>query len=119
VTEPVFPPAPPPPPKRRRFSPVLLLMIVVTVLGFGAAAYGAGRMVNDYRAFTIPGEAMSPTLNPGDRIVARALDGDEVRRGDVVLFDSGAFAQADQPGSSVFRWSGSPGTRSLVAPTGR
>jgi len=78
-------------------------MIAVAVLGFGAAGYGAGRMVYDYRAFAIPGESMSPTLKTGDRIVARALDGEEVHRGDVVVFDSGAFAQTGQPGVSVFR----------------
>jgi signal peptidase I len=78
-------------------------MIAVAVLGFGAAGYGADRMVYDYRTFTIPGGSMSPTLNTGDRIVARALDGEEVHRGDVIVFDSGAFAQTGQPGVSVFR----------------
>ncbi|WP_328458332.1 signal peptidase I [Amycolatopsis sp. NBC_00438] len=110
MTEPAFPAAPPAPPKRRRVSPVLLVMIAVAVLGVGAGAYGVGRMVSDYRQFTIPsGGAMSPALNPGDRIVARALDGEEVHRGDVVVFDSGAFAQADQPGVTVFRVAGIAG----------
>jgi signal peptidase I len=104
VTEFAFPPAPPSPPKRTGVSKVLLLMIVVAVLGLGAGAYGFGRMVSGYHQFTIPsGGAMSPAVNPGDRIVARALDGEEVHRGDVVVIDSGAFAQADEPGISVFR----------------
>ncbi|WP_244180952.1 S26 family signal peptidase [Amycolatopsis pretoriensis] len=46
---------------------------------------------------------MSPTLEPGDRIVVRRADGAEVHRGDLVIVDSGAFDQPSHEGISVFR----------------
>lgn len=39
-----------------------------------------------YVLSTVSSENMTPTYNVGDRIVAERVDGDEVRRGDVVLY---------------------------------
>ncbi|MFJ9778651.1 signal peptidase I [Amycolatopsis sp. NPDC101161] len=99
----LFPPAPPEPPKPRRFTWVLVAWIAVTLFGLGAAAYGLGTTILDYRAYRVPGTAMSPTLKPGNSAVVRALRGEEVHRGDLVMFDRGAFAHPDSAGLSVFR----------------
>lgn len=103
MTELVFPPAPPEPPKQRRISRVLVVWIVVTLLGLGATAYGLGADVTGYRGYRVPGVAMSPTLKPGDSIIVRARHGEAVHRGDVVMFDRGAFAHPDSAGASALR----------------
>ncbi|MEU3525665.1 signal peptidase I [Streptomyces sp. NPDC038707] len=40
-----------------------------------------------YRPYTVPTGSMSPTIAAGDRVLAQRVDGDEVRRGDVVVFE--------------------------------
>nr|WP_155073873.1 signal peptidase I [Streptomyces taklimakanensis] len=47
--------------------------------GFGWAALF-------YRPYAVPTDSMAPTVNAGDRVLAERIDGDEVRRGDVVVF---------------------------------
>ncbi|WP_225439959.1 signal peptidase I [Amycolatopsis eburnea] len=91
------------PPKRRRISLVLAGWIVVLLLGFGAAGYGLGTDFLDYRSYRVPGVAMSPTVKPGDSAVVRVRHGEVVHRGDLVVFDRGAFAHADSAGSSALR----------------
>ncbi|MEU0103250.1 signal peptidase I [Streptomyces sp. NPDC006267] len=39
-----------------------------------------------YQPYTVPTASMSPTVNPGDRVLAERMDGADVRRGDVVVF---------------------------------
>jgi signal peptidase I len=39
-----------------------------------------------YRPYTVPTSSMTPTINMGDRVLAQRVDGDEIRRGDVVVF---------------------------------
>jgi signal peptidase I len=39
-----------------------------------------------YRPYTVPTGSMTPTIGVGDRVLAQRVDGDEVRRGDVVVF---------------------------------
>ncbi|MFD7707589.1 signal peptidase I [Streptomyces sp. NPDC059785] len=39
-----------------------------------------------YQPYTVPTESMSPTIAAGDRILAERIDGGEVKRGDVVVF---------------------------------
>ncbi|WP_318201152.1 signal peptidase I [Streptomyces sp. SCL15-4] len=53
------------------------------VLFLGGFAWGA--VV--YRPYTVPTGSMSPTIAAGDRVLAQRVDGDEVRRGDVVVFE--------------------------------
>ncbi|MCK8681790.1 MULTISPECIES: signal peptidase I [Streptomyces] len=53
------------------------------VLFLGGFAWGAVL----YRPYTVPTDSMSPTVAPGDRVLAQRIDGTEVRRGDVVVFD--------------------------------
>ncbi|SDJ70966.1 signal peptidase I [Streptomyces indicus] len=39
-----------------------------------------------YQPYTVPTNSMSPTIEAGERVLAQRIDGDEVRRGDVVVF---------------------------------
>ncbi|MFJ7957968.1 signal peptidase I [Streptomyces sp. NPDC096319] len=39
-----------------------------------------------YQPFTVPSDSMTPTLDVGSKILAERIDGDEARRGDVVVF---------------------------------
>ncbi|MFF5334901.1 signal peptidase I [Streptomyces sp. NPDC013181] len=52
------------------------------VLFLGGFVWGA--LV--YRPYTVPTGSMSPTVNAGDKVLAQRVDGDTVRRGDVVVF---------------------------------
>ncbi|MEV0574415.1 MULTISPECIES: signal peptidase I [unclassified Streptomyces] len=64
-----------------------LAVAVGCVLFLGGFAWGA--VV--YRPYTVPTESMTPTVNAGDRVLAQRVDGDEVRRGDVVVFTDHAW----------------------------
>ncbi|WP_053848453.1 signal peptidase I [Streptomyces sp. NRRL B-24085] len=52
------------------------------VLFLGGFAWGAVI----YRPYTVPTSSMTPTIDAGDRVLAQRVDGDEIRRGDVVVF---------------------------------
>ncbi|MEE1941845.1 signal peptidase I [Streptomyces sp. TRM 70361] len=39
-----------------------------------------------YRPYTVPTGSMAPTVDAGDRVLAQRIDGDQVRRGDIVVF---------------------------------
>lgn len=61
------------------------------VLFLGGFAWGAVQ----YRPYTVPTPSMTPTINPGDRVLGQRISGDEVRRGDVVVFTDKAWG--DEP----------------------
>ncbi|OON76402.1 signal peptidase I [Streptomyces tsukubensis] len=44
-----------------------------------------------YRPYTVPTPSMSPTIGSGDRVLAQRIAGDDVRRGDVVVFTDKAW----------------------------
>ncbi|MER7173809.1 signal peptidase I [Streptomyces mesophilus] len=52
------------------------------VLFLGGFAWGA--LV--YQPYTVPTNSMAPTIQGGQRVLAQRIDGDEVKRGDVVVF---------------------------------
>lgn len=52
------------------------------VLFLGGFAWGAVI----YRPYTVPTGSMTPTIGIGDRVLAQRVDGDEIRRGDIVVF---------------------------------
>ncbi|MEU8958268.1 signal peptidase I [Streptomyces sp. NPDC048518] len=52
------------------------------VLFLGGFAWGAVQ----YQPYTVPTGSMTPTIGSGDRVLAQRIDGDDVRRGDVVVF---------------------------------
>ncbi|MFI9806166.1 signal peptidase I [Streptomyces sp. NPDC052301] len=56
---------------------LLGLVLGVGTVGYARSAYGWG---------TLQSHSMSPTYEPGDRILWERVDGGEVRRGDVVAF---------------------------------
>jgi signal peptidase I len=44
-----------------------------------------------YRPYTVPTTSMTPTIDGGDRVLAQRVDGDAVRRGDVVVFKEASW----------------------------
>ncbi|MEU5169466.1 MULTISPECIES: signal peptidase I [Streptomyces] len=64
-----------------------LAVAVGCVLFLGGFAWGA--VV--YKPYTVPTDSMTPTVNAGDRVLAERIDGDDVRRGDVVVFTDTAW----------------------------
>ncbi|WP_079032337.1 signal peptidase I [Streptomyces specialis] len=40
-----------------------------------------------YQPYTVPTDSMAPSVAAGDRVLAQRIDGGEVRRGDVVVFE--------------------------------
>jgi signal peptidase I len=79
-----------PPRARRRGGPGLLLPLVLALL--------LALLLRTFvvQSFSIPSDSMSPLLVPGERVLVwRVGAGEEVRRGDVVVFDgTGTFADA-------------------------
>jgi signal peptidase I len=61
------------------------LGLVLFLGGFGWAALV-------YRPYTVPTASMSPTIQAGQRVLAEVVDGDDVRRGDVVVFTDKTWA---------------------------
>ncbi|MBD0840091.1 MULTISPECIES: signal peptidase I [unclassified Streptomyces] len=47
-----------------------------------------------YRPYTVPTSSMAPTIDAGERVLAERVDGDEIRRGDVVVFKDADWANA-------------------------
>ncbi|MFJ4437435.1 signal peptidase I [Streptomyces sp. NPDC088923] len=76
------------PPGSRRGN---VLSGIVVALGFvllvGGFAWGAW----EYRPYTVPTPSMTPTIDAGDRVLGQRIAGDEVRRGDVVVFKDRAW----------------------------
>jgi signal peptidase I len=66
---------------------VVALGTVLFLGGFGWAAL-------IYVPFTVPTPSMNPTIAAGDRVLAQRVDGSEVRRGDVVVFEQESWADA-------------------------
>lgn len=52
------------------------------VLFLGGFVWGAFA----YQPYTVPTRSMDPTIEAGDRVLAERISGEEVRRGDVVVF---------------------------------
>lgn len=77
---------------RGRLGNVLsgLAVAVGCVLFLGGFAWAA--LV--YRPYTVPTGSMSPTVETGSRVLAQRMTGDEVRRGDVVVFTDKEWGNA-------------------------
>ncbi|MEU3171704.1 MULTISPECIES: signal peptidase I [unclassified Streptomyces] len=58
------------------------------VLFLGGFVWGA--LV--YLPYTVPTPSMAPTIGAGDRVLAQRVDGGDVRRGDVVVFEDENWA---------------------------
>lgn len=59
-----------------------LAVAVGCVLFLGGFVWGAV----EYQPYTVPTDSMDPTVKAGDRVLAQRISGDEVRRGDIVVF---------------------------------
>lgn len=44
-----------------------------------------------YQPYTVPTDSMAPTVKAGDRVLAERMDGADVRRGDVVVFQDSVW----------------------------
>lgn len=64
-----------------------LAVAVGCVLFLGGFVWGAVA----YVPYTVPTSSMAPTVASGDRVLAERIEGDEVRRGDVVVFEDAAW----------------------------
>jgi signal peptidase I len=65
-------------------------LAVGLVLFLGGFALGAVL----YQPYAVPTDSMAPTVSAGDRVLALRIDGDEVRRGDVVVFSDPVWGDA-------------------------
>ncbi|NUR65417.1 MAG: signal peptidase I [Streptomyces sp.] len=65
----------------QRLSGLVVALGIVLFLG----GFGWGAVV--YRPYTVPTTSMTPTIDAGDRVLAQRVDGSEIRRGDVVVFN--------------------------------
>ncbi|MFG2718067.1 signal peptidase I [Streptomyces sp. NPDC048416] len=65
-----------------------LAVAVGCVLFLGGFAWGAVQ----YKPYTVPTQSMSPTVKAGDRVLAQRISGNDVRRGDVVVFQDKDWA---------------------------
>ncbi|MFD5256561.1 signal peptidase I [Streptomyces bobili] len=65
---------------------------VAVALGLALFLGGFGWAALIYRPYTVPTSSMTPAIDAGDRVLAQVVDGDEVRRGDVVVFTDKTWA---------------------------
>ncbi|RPF36602.1 signal peptidase I [Streptomyces sp. TLI_185] len=65
----------------QRLSGIAVALGIVLFLG----GFAWGAVV--YRPYTVPTTSMTPTIDAGDRVLAQRVDGSEIRRGDVVVFN--------------------------------
>ncbi|WP_246192808.1 signal peptidase I [Kitasatospora atroaurantiaca] len=78
--------APAPSAAKARRSMASIVQGVAIALGFVMLVGGFGVIATGYRPFLIPTASMSPTLESGDTVLARKVDGGSVGRGDIVVF---------------------------------
>ncbi|MEW1548557.1 signal peptidase I [Streptomyces tsukubensis] len=67
-----------------------LAVAVGCVLFLGGFVWGALL----YQPYQVPTDSMTPSVGVGDRVLAERIDGDEVRRGDIVVFREAAWGDA-------------------------
>ncbi|MCI2240229.1 signal peptidase I [Paenibacillus sp. TRM 82003] len=81
------------PPRRRRTSPGARAVAVLAVALLVALVLRSFVV----QTFSIPSDSMSPTLEPGERVLVWRVGAQDVQRGDVVVFDgTGTFAPAPE-----------------------
>lgn len=66
--------------RRRRIAVIVLAVVLVA----GVVAWSIVGLL--YDGYLTPSVAMAPTLEPGDRVLARSISGNDVSRGDVIIF---------------------------------
>ncbi|WIX78052.1 signal peptidase I [Amycolatopsis carbonis] len=93
MTEPDFPPPPAPVQVKRRFSPLLAIFLVLAVAGVVLAITGV-LTVFSYRTVSIRSGSMSSAVAPGSAAIYGLRGGQEIHRGDVVVFEADVFPGA-------------------------
>ncbi|MFF2077081.1 signal peptidase I [Kitasatospora sp. NPDC058162] len=73
-------------PARPGRRPAAVLQGIAIALGLVLMIGGFALIAVDYRPYKIPTASMHPTLQVGDTVLARKVDGGAVGRGDVVVF---------------------------------
>lgn len=76
-----------------------VLAAAVVLLGMAAVARLVIGLTFD--GYVLPSLSMSPTLTPGDRVLARSVSGDDVARGDVVIHRGAAGSDRELVGRVV------------------
>ncbi|GGU45305.1 signal peptidase I [Streptomyces albospinus] len=66
-----------------------LAVAVGCVLFLGGFVWGA----LTYRPYTVPTDSMTPTISVGARVLAEKVNGSEIRRGDIVVFQDSAWGE--------------------------
>lgn len=69
--------------------------VAVMVTGVLIAATAFAISLFGYRRVVEPAGSMEPTFGPGDRLSIREIPGDQVNRGDIVIFTAGAWGDPD------------------------
>lgn len=103
---------PPPIPQKKsnRASRIAIALIALLVL----CGIAAGFVLYGTRLFSISGRSMSPTMEPGDRIVVTRFRG-EYHRGDIVVYTAPALRAPEPPEIFVQRIVALPGETLRVA----
>ncbi|MEV8589850.1 signal peptidase I [Streptomyces sp. NPDC051180] len=69
---------------RGRLGSVLSGLVVAVGCLLFLGGFVGGALI--YQPYSVPTDSMTPTLDVGSKILAQRIDGDDVRRGDVVVF---------------------------------
>ncbi|WP_030381543.1 MULTISPECIES: signal peptidase I [unclassified Streptomyces] len=77
---------------RGRFGSVLSNIAVALGCVLFLGGFGWGALV--YKPYTVPTSSMTPTIDAGDRVLAQRVDGDDIERGDVVVFRQQSWGDA-------------------------
>ncbi|MEU9129127.1 signal peptidase I [Kitasatospora sp. NPDC048540] len=73
----------------------MVLQGAVIALGFVMLVVGFAVIAVDYRPYRIPSASMTPTIEVGETVLARKVDGGAVGRGDIVIFQDPVWGNAE------------------------
>lgn len=92
---------------------VLVILLIAAVAVMAVRAFLV-------QSFVIPSGSMSPTLEPGERVLATPLGAGDLRRGDVIVFDgAGVFAPSPPPARNALVAAGRAVASAVGVPVGR
>lgn len=69
---------------------IVLILILVCLAWYLITGITTGKPnIFGYRIFYIPTESMVPVINPGDFVIGKPVDNEDVKVGDIVTYKSG------------------------------